>query len=279
MILQQFITTYTNKAGVGDTSQNVGQCVGLIEVWTDSLGLAHTWGDAKDLPSMADRSVFDVFTSGVPLPGDIFCFDATYGAGRGHTGIVVSADTKFVTLFEQNDPEGSTPHLKQYTYAHAIGWLHPKNLTNQGTIDMIDDQGKADLVYATALHIINQASSKTIVGLSFPDALTNIQKTIEWKAQDAILNAYMPAIIQALAVNDESQILSAISNLKSQYQQYVRTHPDAPEASQAPATPQPPVSPPPATDTPPAAPDASTQADMSWLKDKVSKILSFLGIN
>lgn len=137
MTLQEFQTRYTGVKNVGDTSANTGQCVGLIEVWTDNLGLVHTWGNAKDLPAAADRSVFDVILNtptNAPLPGDILCFDGFYGAGDGHTGIVVSATTDSATLFEQNDPEGSTPHLKTYSYAHAIGWLHPKILNQGGSM-------------------------------------------------------------------------------------------------------------------------------------------------
>lgn len=130
MTLQAFIDKYSNpkEYPVGDTDANLGQCVGLVEVWTDLLGLPHTWGNAKDLPANADRKAYDVFTAGTPQPGDIFCFDGFYGEGVGHTGIVAQATPTTVTLFQQNDPGGSIPHLKTYSYAHTVGWIHPKKI-------------------------------------------------------------------------------------------------------------------------------------------------------
>ncbi len=129
--LQDFINQYTNQPNVGDTPENTNECVGLIEVWTDYLGLTHTWGNAKDLLANANRDAFEVIYNtpdGVPSPGDIFCFDGNYGGGVGHTGVVVTADVNTVTLFQQNDPTNSNPYQKTYTYNHAIGWMHPKVL-------------------------------------------------------------------------------------------------------------------------------------------------------
>ena len=129
MTLDEFITKYTGQSNVGDTPENIGQCVGLIEVYTDMLGLPHTWGNAKDLFTTADPSSFDIIQNtptNFPLAGDILVFGTTYGNGSGHTGIVVTADANTVTLFEQNDPVGSTPHETRYNYPDCLGWLHPK---------------------------------------------------------------------------------------------------------------------------------------------------------
>lgn len=141
MTLAEFEAKYTGAEGVGDTLENTGQCVGLIEAWLDQLGTPHIWGNAKDLMTNADRGAYDVVLNtpdGIPSPGDVFCFDGYYGGGVGHTGLVVSADVNQVTLFQQNDPEGSTPHLKSYTYDHALGWIHPK-ISNQGDEGVITD--------------------------------------------------------------------------------------------------------------------------------------------
>ncbi len=142
--LNDFINTYTGKPNVGNTPENIGQCVGLVEVWDDNLGEPHIWGNAKDLCANAqgdgDFVVIYNTPAGVPGVGDIFCFDGTYGGGAGHTGIVTAATTSSVTLFEQNDPEGSTPHIKTYTYNHSIGWIHPKILDNQESQMIIQDQ-------------------------------------------------------------------------------------------------------------------------------------------
>lgn len=131
MTLNQFITQYTGKAGVGDTPENKGQCVGLIEVWLDNLGLntPHLYGNAKALLQNADPSKFDIIPNSptnVPQAGDVIVWGASWGNGYGHTGIFCSGDVNSFSCFQQNDPTGSTPHAKTYSYTGVIGWLHPK---------------------------------------------------------------------------------------------------------------------------------------------------------
>lgn len=130
----------------GDTSANFGQCVGLIELWTDKLGLTHTWGNAKDLLNNADTSKFDVIKNDInnpnqfPLPGDILVYDSTWGLGDGHTGVVLIADGKSIILFEQNNP--GAPVIKREPYRGLLGWLHPKgfNFDNQAELDEVRKQ-------------------------------------------------------------------------------------------------------------------------------------------
>lgn len=134
MTLQAFIDKYTGVAGVGNTRENTGECVGLVMVWTASKGLPHTWGHAKDLLANADRNAFQVIANSEtnhPQPGDVLCWNGRWGGGYGHTGIVVSADASTFTLFEQNNPTGSRPRLvKHANYSNVQGWMRPIN--NQG---------------------------------------------------------------------------------------------------------------------------------------------------
>lgn len=126
--LQTFIQHYAGKAGVGDTSENIGQCVGLVERWIDTLGLPHVWGNAKDLLDNADPARYGIIHNlpeNYPAVGDIVVWSNTWGGGFGHTGIAVTANVMELTAFEQNDPDGSTPHIRRYTYAGVVGWLHP----------------------------------------------------------------------------------------------------------------------------------------------------------
>lgn len=126
--LHTLITRLTGHRNVGDTPGNRGQCVGLVEVWTDSLGLPHTWGNAKDLLAYADLRSYKVtmnLPTNYPVPGDIIVWGETWGGGYGHTGIIVTAAVMSFVAFEQNDPEGSPPHLKLYEYGGVLGWLHP----------------------------------------------------------------------------------------------------------------------------------------------------------
>lgn len=126
--LNPFMASHTGKEGVGDTPGNVGQCVGLVEVWTDSLKLPHVWGNAADLLANAPMNSYGRILNSptnFPLPGDIVVWGKSWGGGFGHTGIVVTAHVMSFIAFEQNDPDGSTPHLKTYTYSGVVGWLRP----------------------------------------------------------------------------------------------------------------------------------------------------------
>jgi hypothetical protein len=131
--LDAFIAQYFNKPDVGDTDGNKGQCVGLIECWIDALGLPHIWGNAKDLLTAADTTKFDVIHNDpknlnqFPAPGDIMVWDATWGAGNGHTGVIVIADGHSFACFEQNFPTGHKPQIHTHDdYKGVLGWLRPK---------------------------------------------------------------------------------------------------------------------------------------------------------
>lgn len=137
--LQTFIETKTGKSNVGDTKENIGECVGLIEVWLDTLHLPHIWGNAIDLLDNADPNVYEVIlntTTNFPVACDIIVFKKPFGQYTdtdgtikylGHTGVVVAADVNSVTVFEQNNPEGSTPRTVVHSYNSVKGWLHVKN--------------------------------------------------------------------------------------------------------------------------------------------------------
>lgn len=134
-----FLNQYNGMNGVGNTPENKGQCVGLISVWMDILGVAHEWGDAKDLLNNADKNVFDVILNtpdGVPQVGDVIVWRGAFNGGAGHTGVATgTGDTKTFEVFEQNDPLGSNCHLKTYKYSFVDGWLHFKQIDTQSIID------------------------------------------------------------------------------------------------------------------------------------------------
>jgi CHAP domain-containing protein len=126
--LADFIGLYDSKIAVGNTAGNRGECVGLVEVWFDYLGLPHIWGNAKDLLINAPTPPYVVTINrptNYPVPGDVIVWGDSWGQGFGHTGICVTGHVRDFTAFEQNDPAGSTPHLKLYGYAGVLGWLHP----------------------------------------------------------------------------------------------------------------------------------------------------------
>ncbi|SRR5258706_12088506 len=130
MDLLGFIQKYYRVPKVGDNPQNIGQCVGLIEVFTDSLNLPHTYGNAKDLLANADPNAFDVIhnlPTNFPVAGDIMVWGSQWGGGYGHTGVIVCANVNNFACFEQNNPTGSSPLINNHpNYSGVLGWLHPK---------------------------------------------------------------------------------------------------------------------------------------------------------
>lgn len=211
--LTDFVKQYYGQPNVGDTDANKGQCVGLIEVWTDALGLPHTWGNAKDLLNDADTNSFEVVQNDpssltqFPVPGDVFVFGASYGAGAGHTGVVVNANGSLVSLFEQNDGlDSGVPQLKTYNYGGSLGWLHPKNV-------VIDDQAVIDQL-------------RTERDANYNNYQAEIQKNADLTTQ----------------LTNKGNELQA---LQQEFDAYKASHPDVPPQPQP--NPQPPVDP-----TPPA---------------------------
>src|SRR3990167_3588624 len=127
---RDFLNKWNGQLNAGNTPENKGQCTGIVSLWIDVLNLPHVWGHAKDLMANADKKSFDVISntpSGVPLKGDIICWNGNMGFGYGHTAIIVKADVNTFEVFEQNNPIGSNCHLRTYpNYNHVIGWFRPK---------------------------------------------------------------------------------------------------------------------------------------------------------
>ena len=124
--LATFISNYLGKANTGDTPGNLGQCVGLIEVWLDANKKPHIPGNAVDLFANADpkfyKKVANIPTNHPP-PGAIVCWNGTWGGGYGHTAVVVASNVNALVVFEQNDPTGSPPVVATHNYNGVQGWL------------------------------------------------------------------------------------------------------------------------------------------------------------
>lgn len=124
--LISFIKLWFAHFQTGDTAENKGQCVGLVESWLDANSKPHIWGDACELLQVADRKVYKVYyntTFNFPPLGAIVVWDATWGAGHGHCAIAVAADSMHLAVFEQNNPAFSPPVLATHGYSGVLGWL------------------------------------------------------------------------------------------------------------------------------------------------------------
>lgn len=142
MNVQDFINNYQNKTNVGDTDANRGQCVGLVEVWLDTIGAPHIWGNAIDLLANADRNEYTVTMNtpdGTPSPvqpaaGDLVVFAANYGVpidtdASGHVDIFANGDINGTWYgLDQNFPTGSDVHVQTHTWQGVTGWISPNIL-------------------------------------------------------------------------------------------------------------------------------------------------------
>ncbi len=130
MSFNDFFNQYNGQKNVGNTPQNIGQCVGLIEVYIRGLGLDQVWGNADDLYANAPDASFVKIPNtptGIPQQGDVIVWSSEFNGGVGHTGIATGkGDLNTFDCFEQNDPIGSNCHVKNYNYSYVTGWLRPK---------------------------------------------------------------------------------------------------------------------------------------------------------
>ena len=131
LTLNEFYNKYKNQPNVGNTPQNLGECVGLSSKWMDTFGIPHVYGHAYQLYNNAPDEYFAKIPNtpdAIVQNGDIVVWSQGYNGTYGHTGIAKgSADVNNFECFEQNDPLGSTPHIKKYNYAYVIGWLRIRN--------------------------------------------------------------------------------------------------------------------------------------------------------
>lgn len=139
--LKDFINKWINKGGVGNTPENKGQCVGLVCVWVDELGLDHIWGNAKDLWKNYNPNQFDFVLNtadAYPIAGDIIVWNENMGGGFGHTAIATGKNNgDAFEVLEQNNPTGAGVRLHTYrNYANVIGWLKLKLKVEENNMDI-----------------------------------------------------------------------------------------------------------------------------------------------
>ena len=153
MTFSTFLSTYNGQQNVGNTTENKGECVGLVCVYVDTLQLPHIWGHAMDLFINADEKFFEKILNtpdAIPQVGDIVVWAKAFNGTFGHTGIATgTGDLNTFECFEQNDPIGSNCHLKTYNYNNVKGWVRPIVEQSQ---QLIIDQLKADLLTSKDLY-------------------------------------------------------------------------------------------------------------------------------
>lgn len=103
--------------------------------WRDSIG----YGNAKDLYAGASTKYFDKIANNphdlnqLPSRGDIIVWNATSTNPYGHIAVVVAADSKGVTVVEQDGFAPTKPayqKVRLWGQKPCIGWLRPKLSVN-----------------------------------------------------------------------------------------------------------------------------------------------------
>lgn len=108
-----------------------GQCVSLVQRWAEVNGVSGSpvfpVANARDMNANTRQDAFTWIPNKVgdptskPEPGDIVVFS------WNHTGLCEGSDGYTMTLFQQNDPTGSTAHSKNYSFNGCTGWLRLKS--------------------------------------------------------------------------------------------------------------------------------------------------------
>jgi len=135
------------------------QCVDLYDFYCRDVisspvifieGAADIW---SNYPTDHFDRIFNT-PEGVPQPGDIIIWSRSYGA-FGHVAIVTEANVNTFKALSQNDPIGRETHIREYNYAHVLGWLRPKLTVNPEPVSS-ELQNKLDTYF-------NQLVSPTFV--------------------------------------------------------------------------------------------------------------------
>lgn len=143
--VSEFVTKYSGQP-VKSPHGILGQCVSVPSEFAVENGWPELYGPG-------DGTALEIYNNGIsgynkvgnvvgpngnyPAPGDFVFFGSQYGGGDGHTGLVTTANLASVTLFEQNDPYGSTAHMKAYSYYDLLGWFHWPTVTPPTVTDTL----------------------------------------------------------------------------------------------------------------------------------------------
>ena len=135
MTLNEFLTKWNNEYCEVVDPSNPNQCFDLVVAWADSLTIPRVFPFAYAYQIYSNfgplqAQYFDRIFNGpndIPKEGDIIVWSWYYNNAGGHTGVCKVGRLYDLEVFEQNDPIGSTCHVKTYGYTNVLGWLRPKN--------------------------------------------------------------------------------------------------------------------------------------------------------
>mgnify|MGYP001562056482 CR=1 FL=1 len=218
MNFKNFLEKYNGAKNVGNTTQNMGQCVGLVAKWVDNLNAPHIWGDAYQLFVNADENYFEkIFNTpdAIPQEGDIIVWPLKFNGTAGHTGIAMSGCTiDVLKCFEQNDPLGSACHEKDYSgnaYLMVTGWLRPKQISTPSDDTLpVEKTVFEELVRKSSLYDkIREAlvwqDNETII-LADIEKLKTLENGLSQKDKQLSETSAKAAELQTLVTNLQTQL-------------------------------------------------------------------------
>ena len=140
-MFDQFFNQYNNKFVEKEDPTNKNQCLDLIFAYVDALSIPretvrHLYAyEAYTKPTDATVRYFELVPNtplGIPQKGDIVVWDKKYNGTAGHIGIANGkGNINNFECFEQNDPVGTSSHIKVYTYSFILGWLRVKTSSDE----------------------------------------------------------------------------------------------------------------------------------------------------
>lgn len=133
-LLQQFINYWSGRNDCDFDGYYGNQCVDLVQFWSQKLNGGVFIGDYAYQIYGTNATTYDsipetLFT--IPKTGDVVVWDKKYNGYAGHIAIIVEANLYSFKAFSQNDPAGSTPQIRTYSYYAVKGYMRRKNTTVQ----------------------------------------------------------------------------------------------------------------------------------------------------
>lgn len=148
--LNQFVSNLNGQFVEVSSKSALYQCMDLAYLWIFALGLPkatiqkgyayEVWDKATDLT----REYFDLIPNtleAIPQEGDLVVWNNKYGPA-GHIAIVITATQTKMTVFEQNNPLGTSAHVQERSYTNVSGFLRPINLPSLNKPQIIELEGQ-----------------------------------------------------------------------------------------------------------------------------------------
>ena len=135
MTLDEFVEKYNGKKIDYDGAYGA-QCVDVFRQYCkDVLSIPHTGAvvGAEELFTKYDVLPLEKkyfkrieYDGTIPQPGDVVIFGASASNAYGHVAIILSANDKELTVFEQDGFKQDGAHIGTWDYKRVLGFLRKR---------------------------------------------------------------------------------------------------------------------------------------------------------